>query len=93
MASIRRVHLTIRGRVQGVNFRWYARHRAQALGLAGWIRNRADGSVETEVQGPADAVTEFVSWAHRGPSHAEVEHVDARDEEPDASLRTFAIRD
>jgi acylphosphatase len=93
MAEERRVHLAIRGRVQGVNFRWYARSRAQSLGLAGWIRNRPDGTVEAVVQGPRDAVTRFVEWVHHGPSLAEVERVDMRDEESDASLQTFRIRD
>jgi acylphosphatase len=93
MEENRRVRLIIRGRVQGVNFRWYARNRAQSLGLAGWIRNRPDGSVETVVQGPADAVTRFIEWTHQGPSLAQVEAVDSRDEEPDASLQTFGIRD
>jgi acylphosphatase len=93
MTHVRRVHLIIRGRVQGVNFRWYAHYRAQPLGLAGWIRNCPDGSVEAVVQGSPDAVSQFVAWAHRGPSHAEVERVDVRDEEPDPAMRNFAIRD
>ena len=93
MSAIRRSHLIIRGRVQGVSFRWYARSRAQSLGLAGWVRNRADGSVEAVVQGSPEAVSNFIEWSHRGPSLAEIDRVELRDEEPDAAMRTFVIRD
>lgn len=71
-----RVRLRIHGHVQGVSFRYYARQRASALGLSGWVRNRADGTVEAEAQGPEDAVDQFVVWAQEGPSLAQVHRVD-----------------
>jgi acylphosphatase len=73
-----RVHLRIRGRVQGVFFRARARQRAQALGLSGWVRNCDDGTVEAAAEGETAAVLEFVRWAHQGPPSAEVESVDVQ---------------
>jgi acylphosphatase len=71
-----RVRLRIHGHVQGVSFRYDARRRASALGLSGWVRNRPDGTVEAEAQGPDDAVEQFVAWSHTGPSLAEVTRVE-----------------
>jgi acylphosphatase len=71
-----RVRLRIHGHVQGVSFRYYARQRASSLGLSGWVRNRPDGTVEAEAQGPEDAVDRFIGWAREGPSLAEVERVE-----------------
>ena len=68
-------HLQVRGRVQGVGFRYSLQRQAQRLGLAGWVRNRLDGSVEAAVYGPADAVEKLVQWAHRGPPSARVTDV------------------
>jgi len=73
--------LRIHGLVQGVGFR-YAMHReAIRLGLAGWVRNRCDGTVEAVVAGPAAAVEAIVAWSHRGPSSARVESVSVAAEE------------
>ena len=91
MGTARRVHLRIHGSVQGVSFRYYARQRAEALGLAGWIRNCPDGSVEASIQGEREAVDEFVRWARRGPSMARVDRVDEDEETPDAAMRAFRI--
>jgi acylphosphatase len=71
-----RVRLRIHGHVQGVSFRYYARQRAAALGLSGWVRNCPDGTVQAEAQGQEDAVENFVSWAGEGPSLAQVRRVD-----------------
>lgn len=67
----------IRGRVQGVCFRMYARSEARSLGLAGWVRNNPDGSVETVVEGPESAVGSFLEWCKSGPTHAGVSAVSA----------------
>jgi len=69
--------LTIHGRVQGVWFRESMRREAARLGVTGWVRNRADGSVEAMVQGTAEAVDAISRWAHRGPGEAEVERVES----------------
>lgn len=86
-----RLHVQIYGQVQGVSFRWYAQQRAQALGLAGWMRNRPDGSVEAMVQGPDEAVQEFVAWAREGPSAASVERVTVHAEEPREDEEGFHV--
>ncbi len=70
------LHLVIHGRVQGVFFRDSMRREAQGLGVAGWVRNRSDGTVEALVQGRSDAVDSIVRWAHHGPERARVERVE-----------------
>ena len=84
--------LVVHGRVQGVGYRDAAVQAAFTLGVAGWVRNRSDGTVEAQVQGDAAAVDRFVEWCKRGPPLARVSNVDASDVAPDASLRHFAWR-
>ena len=69
------LRLVIHGRVQGVFFRDSMRGEAQRLGIAGWVRNCSDGTVEALVQGETAAVDAIVRWAHRGPRHAQVERL------------------
>ena len=66
-------HIT--GRVQGVAFRAFARDAAQARGLAGWVRNEADGSVTALIEGDGAAVDDMISVLRRGPVHARVKEV------------------
>jgi len=68
-------HLIITGRVQGVGFRARMAREAQRLGVSGWVRNRADGSVEAMVAGSPEQVALIMNWARHGPPAAQVEHV------------------
>ncbi len=68
-------HLVISGRVQGVGFRYSMAARAQQLGVAGWVRNRQDGSVEAMIAGNAVQIEAMLAWSRRGPSAAVVNHV------------------
>ena len=70
------LHLVIHGRVQGVFFRESMRQQADSLGVKGWARNRADGTVEAVIQGSADSVGTLLEWARRGPPLAKVTHID-----------------
>lgn len=79
--------LRIVGEVQGVGFREALRHEAERLGVAGWVRNRRDGTVEAMVQGPAGPVEELIAWARRGPPASRVDGVDV---EPVASPARFS---
>jgi acylphosphatase len=73
--AVVRVRAVVAGRVQGVWFRESCRREAERLGVTGWVRNRADGSVEIEAQGRRAAVDALVTWAHEGPRLAVVESV------------------
>ena len=81
--------LVIHGRVQGVFFRAWTVETARSLGLAGWVRNRRDGTVEALVQGEDAAVKRFVVRAGDGPPQASVERVEAHEVEPDTGLDGF----
>jgi acylphosphatase len=66
----------VRGRVQGVGFRWWARSQASRLGLVGTVRNAADGSVEVQARGSDAALAELERLLQEGPPHARVSAVD-----------------
>ena len=67
--------LVIRGVVQGVGFRYAMAAQARLLGVAGWVRNRRDGTVEAMVAGAAEPVAAMLAWSHHGPAGASVDHV------------------
>ena len=71
-----RARVVIRGRVQGVFFRAETGERARPLGLAGWVRNNPDGTVEAVFQGDRDRVESMIAWCRRGPAGANVEDVE-----------------
>ena len=67
------VDVVVRGRVQGVGFRFQLVEEAEELGVTGWVRNEPDGSVAAHFEGAADAVDRLVEWCRQGPRHAKVE--------------------
>jgi acylphosphatase len=90
------LHLSIHGRVQGVGFRQAMCRQAAGLGLAGWVRNRLDGTVEAVIVGAPEQVDLLHAWAQRGPRGAEVIAVVQRAataaEEDDALGSGFELR-
>ena len=81
MTARRFVHVTIRGRVQGVGFRAFIDRQAQERALDGWVGNRRDGSVEEVFAGAATAVEAMLEVCRQGPLGAKVEALDVREEE------------
>jgi acylphosphatase len=88
------VQLRITGIVQGVGYRYALEREARRLGLTGWVRNRADGSVEAVAQGPQPALDQLSAWARRGPPAARVAEVLASPApaEETTPLQRFEIR-
>ena len=76
------MRVVVTGRVQGVFFRDSCRERAREIGVAGFVRNRGDGAVEAEFEGPPGAVARLVSWCHEGPPRAQVAGVEVSEIEP-----------
>jgi len=85
------LHLTIRGRVQGVGYRWWVVGEARALGLAGWVRNRRDGTVEALAIGDPAALDALAEACERGPRASAVTAVERRAGNDDGSA-TFEQR-
>jgi acylphosphatase len=87
-----RLHVLIRGRVQGVFFRASAQEEAQRLGLRGFVRNRLDGAVEIVAEGDATSLAALRRWANNGPPGAAVTGVDDIAEAATGEFRTFSVR-
>lgn len=81
----------VRGRVQGVGFRWFVEREAHILGIAGWVRNNSDGSVEVLGMGTRDQLSGLRSRLRQGPRAARVDDVEESDARPVAGLNTFRI--
>jgi acylphosphatase len=81
----------VRGRVQGVGFRYYACSEAKRLGVAGWIRNKRDGSVSVHAEGEADRLEAFLSWLREGPPHSRVDSVDVRRLDAAGAYKAFIV--
>ena len=84
----------VRGRVQGVSFRASLAEEARRLGLAGWVRNRRDGSVEFVAGGRSADVEALLAWARRGPPAARVDELEvAAADAPPAPGNAFTVRE
>lgn len=88
----RRLHAVIRGRVQGVGYRATTMDEARRLGLAGWVRNRFDGSVEVTAEGPQAKLDLLLATLRRGPWGAKVEDVAASWAEASGAPMPFQFR-
>jgi acylphosphatase len=86
------VRVLITGRVQDVGFRQWAAHRARALGLRGWVRNRPDGTVEAAAEGPAHALDAWLRDLRDGPPMARVESVAPAFEAAAGEFTGFEVR-
>jgi acylphosphatase len=87
-----RISVIVQGRVQGVAFRHYTSCRALELGVAGWVRNLPDGSVEGLYEGERSAVQALVEWCRKGPPSALVERIELREETYTGEFNDFIIR-
>lgn len=83
--------MQIRGRVQGVGFRYSVLSRARSLELGGWVRNRTDGSVEAAFEGDDERVRSMVDWCRRGPAGADVRSIDVQWTTPEGEA-VFRLR-
>jgi acylphosphatase len=86
-----RLHVAVRGRVQGVGFRWYVRESARTLDLAGWVINRPDGSVEVAAEGSDDSIQSLRDALAEGPPGAIVRSVDDLPATSEMLERPFTI--
>lgn len=85
------VHLLIKGRVQGVGFRYFAQDAAVALGLSGWVRNVPNGSVEAYAEGPRADLEAWISRLRQGPPASRIETLETDWPVPQGSSLTFSI--
>jgi acylphosphatase len=91
MSGLIRVRVVVAGVVQGVFFRDTCRDQARAEGVGGWVRNRGDGTVEAEFEGPRAAVDRLVTWCRSGPPRARVDGLEVETVPPIGDQR-FRIR-
>jgi acylphosphatase len=89
---IQRLEATVRGRVQGVGFRWFVVREAHGLDLVGWVANTSDGSVRVVAEGPAPALDRLVGLLHQGPPGAVVDSVDVNSSPARGGERRFHVR-
>ncbi|GAB1431718.1 acylphosphatase [Spirochaetota bacterium] len=85
------VFVLVRGRVQGVGFRYEAKAFARALNLCGWVTNLPDGGVETYAEGEIYAVDRYIAWLQKGPPGAKVISIDVSERAYTNKYRQFTI--
>ena len=89
--AVKRAHLVIKGRVQGVFFRATTQDEAVRLGLTGWVRNLWNGDVEAMFEGEEETVKEMIAWCHHGPSYARVDKVEVKWDEATGEFQSFRV--
>ena len=88
---MRRVRLIVKGRVQGVFFRYNTRKMAERLGLKGWVKNKIDGTVEILAEGSDDKINDLIGWCKKGPIGSRVETVGIKTEKYKGEFKDFSI--
>ncbi|MFZ1745832.1 MAG: acylphosphatase [Nitrospirales bacterium] len=91
MEAIVRVHAHVSGKVQGVGFRAFVQMQANKMALHGWVRNRAEGGVELEVEGPQASVHTFLEALHKGPPLSQVLQVTVDWKDPNRQTEGFLV--
>ena len=84
--------LTVRGRVQGVGFRFFTRSIAEKLAVSGWVRNTPTGNVKIFVQGKQTIINEFIKHIKKGPPSALVKEVEIIPKQPDPNFANFKVK-
>jgi acylphosphatase len=84
--TLRRIRAVVRGRVQGVGFRWFVREAARGMGVSGSVRNLPDGSVEVDASGTAADVDRLLDRLRAGPPGARVIEVEVEERADDSGL-------
>ncbi|MQY54568.1 MAG: acylphosphatase [Methanosarcinales archaeon] len=92
MESKARAHVVVKGRVQGVYFRYATRDEANMRGIKGWVRNMSDGRVEAVFEGVKEKVDEMIEFCHYGPPAAKVSSVKVTREDYTGEFKEFSIR-
>ena len=82
----------VSGRVQGVAFRYHTVRTANPLGIVGWVRNLADGTVEVRAEGPRERLEQFAAWLEHGPDYSRVTGVALDWVEPSGDFASFEVR-
>jgi len=88
---MRRVHIIVYGRVQGVFFRHNTKKIADKLNLKGWVRNNPDDTVEIVAEGNDDATDKFLNWCRKGPIGAKVETIEIKEGNFKKEFKEFSI--
>lgn len=91
MAEKRSVKINVKGRVQGVGFRYSTQRQAERLGVKGWVRNERDGTVTVVAEGPKPAVDAMVRWLQEGPGFAKVADMDLREYPYEGRYSSFTV--
>jgi acylphosphatase len=90
-ADVQTRKFVVRGRVQGVGFRWFVEREAKTLWISGWVRNNTDGTVEVLATGTCEQLSALRSGLQQGPRAARVDNVEETEDKPVAGLNTFRI--
>lgn len=88
---MKRVRAFIEGRVQGVFYRAFTRDNARALDLTGWVRNLDDGRVEAVFEGEEEKIKKMIALLKKGPPHAVIKALEAKEEEYKGEFKGFAV--